>query len=186
MIDISYALTVEGWKPIPGFPGYEVSRLGDARSFRAKNRWQAGTMRADPRPVILHQDKRWGYWHFGPRREDGTRVNLLIHQVVASTFIGECPDGHEVNHKDGNKAHNWVENLEYLNHSENMKHAWDAGLIASARGENHPRARLTEADILQIRAERERGDLLSVIAAKHGITFQTVSDIYRKKTWSHL
>ena len=50
--------------------------------------------------------------------------NVLVHRLVANTFLGNAPCGHEVNHKDGNKQNNSVENLEWVTKSENQRHRY--------------------------------------------------------------
>lgn len=50
--------------------------------------------------------------------------NVLVHRLVANTFLGNAPCGHEVNHKDGNKQNNCVENLEWVTKSENQRHRY--------------------------------------------------------------
>lgn len=47
----------------------------------------------------------------------------LVHRLVATAFIGTIPKGKEVNHKNGNKQDNRVDNLEVVTHKENMNHA---------------------------------------------------------------
>jgi hypothetical protein len=53
---------------------------------------------------------------------------MFVHRIVAAAFIGPCPDGLEINHKNGIKLDNRAENLEYTTRSANMKHAYDSGL----------------------------------------------------------
>jgi hypothetical protein len=174
----------EEWRPVQGFPGYEVSNMGKARSFRVRGK--LAMIAKKSHAVVLHQDKKWGYWHFGPRREDGKRVNLLIHIVVAAMFIGPCPDGLEVNHKDGNKANNCHANLEYSTSSENQKHAFRLGLQRPKRGSDSGHSKLTERQVRHIRRARARGVLLTVLAEKYEIGFQTISAIARRKSWTHV
>lgn len=56
------------------------------------------------------------------------RCNKRVHRLVAAAFLGESEEGHVVNHKNGDRFDNRVENLEYVTQGENVKHAWDNGL----------------------------------------------------------
>lgn len=71
------------------------------------------------KPSINHK----GY-HMINVMVDGKRIGLGIHSAVACTFLGDhYPEGLQVNHKDGNKLNNKLENLEWVTPKENMKHA---------------------------------------------------------------
>lgn len=59
---------------------------------------------------------------------DGKRYYLTVHYLVALFFIGDRPKDYQVNHKDGNKLNNSVNNLEYVTARENTRHAYDNGL----------------------------------------------------------
>ena len=56
------------------------------------------------------------------------RHTFLFHRLLWETFVGEIPKGKEINHKDGIKGNNDLENLELMTHKENMKHAFENGL----------------------------------------------------------
>lgn len=60
--------------------------------------------------------------------------NYLIHRLVASNFIAEIPKGYIVNHKDGDKTNNNINNLEIITYSENSKHAISNGLKQNFKG----------------------------------------------------
>lgn len=51
------------------------------------------------------------------------RIQKTIHSLVADKYLGPCPAGMEINHKDGNKLNNHPSNLEYVTHKENIRHA---------------------------------------------------------------
>lgn len=100
------------WKPIQGFEGlYEVSDGGRVRSLRGKT------------PRILNINKTVaGYPHVGLVRlgeSSKRRYWFSVHRLVAAAFIGPCPEGYVVNHKDENKANNVISNLEYVTFREN-------------------------------------------------------------------
>lgn len=76
------------------------------------------------------------------RKRIGKRRSFLVHRLVAEAFLGPCPEGLEVNHKDRNRQNNVLTNLEYTTRLENMRHAaekpsrnsgrkaWNDGLTA--------------------------------------------------------
>jgi len=53
--------------------------------------------------------------------KDAGMTWVSVHKLVASKFLGVCPDGCEISHKDGNKWNNHWSNLEYITHSANLK-----------------------------------------------------------------
>lgn len=109
-----------------------------------------------------------------------------VHRLVAEAFLGPCPDGHEVNHRNGNKADNRPGNLEYLTHAENQRHAFATGLQVPVRGEGHGRHRLRAEDVLEIRRERASGLSCRAIASRFGVHPNTVDLAARGLTWRHL
>lgn len=72
----------------------------------------------------------WGYYATGLRDRNGNRLHYEVHKLVAKTFIPNSkPTRKQVNHKDGNKLNNHVDNLEWCTQSENTQHAYDTELI---------------------------------------------------------
>ncbi len=119
------ALPGETWKDVVGFEGiYKISSKGRVRSVLARRGAKSG------RILVSRLNKHTGYLRVTlkafPRRNERT-----IHSLVAEAFIGPRPEGFEVNHIDGDKLNNAVENLEYLSHSDNMDHAYRLGLWPS-------------------------------------------------------
>ena len=70
-----------------------------------------------------------GYCRINVKKADGSYTNLPIHRLVALAFIENPDNKPQVNHIDGNKLNNSVDNLEWCTPSENIKHAWDNNLI---------------------------------------------------------
>ena len=61
-------------------------------------------------------------------RVNGIRYKKLMHRLVAEAFLDNPFNKKEVNHKDGNKLNNSIDNLEWVTSSENKKHALQEGL----------------------------------------------------------
>ena len=116
----------EIWKDIEGYEGiYQVSNLGRVRPqnrdivFKKgnKNRVVGDSMRASYDGGGYQSIVLWN---------DITHKTIHIHRLVAEAFLEPPPSPNmEVNHKDGNKCNNCIENLEWVTHAENMKHAFE-------------------------------------------------------------
>lgn len=115
---------------------------------------------------------------------DTTRQRVLVHRMVAIAFIDKPVDKDFVNHIDGNRHNNVLENLEWVTPSENSVHAVMTGL--SPIGEAKTLAKLTNADILEIQAAFEIGVKDFELADKYGVTSGVISSIRLGKTWKHV
>ena len=110
------AIMDEIWKPVKGYEGiYEVSNKGNVKTLR-KN-------------VVMNQTigVKNGYCYVGLYK-DGKNRKALVHRIVAAAFIDNPMGKKTVNHIDGNKCNNAVDNLEWATYSENHKHAFKHGL----------------------------------------------------------
>lgn len=119
----------EVWKEIPGFEGlYQVSNQGRVKSL-AKVIWNGKGYFTSKEKVLHPNTLAKGYYQV-ELKKDGKRCCHQVHRLVAMTFI-ENPspaDLNQVNHLNGDKQDNRVENLEWSNNSLNQKHAWATGL----------------------------------------------------------
>jgi DNA-binding CsgD family transcriptional regulator len=101
---------------------------------------------------------------------------------VATAFIGEplC-ENHQVNHIDGNKLNNRVDNLNWLSPLENRQHAIDNHL--HHRGESHKSSKLTEAQVIEI---IKSSDSNKVLAQRFSISPSSITAIKKGRRWRWL
>lgn len=168
---------VETWKIYPHNDNYEVSNTGRVRRARGLPReYKRGTL-LKPCP-----DKD-GYLQVALCR-DGKPKTTKVHRLVLETFVGDCPGGMECNHKDGIKANNKLNNIEWITHGKNILHSRENGLLI--RGEKHYRTKLTAKDIRKIRRLYRSGRRLKDLNEEFGVTFQHISKIILGKSWKHI
>jgi hypothetical protein len=131
-----------------------------------------------------------GRIHNGCVDGDGYRYVRLknkhrsIHTLVAKAFLGPQPPNTEVNHKDLDKSNNRWDNLEYLTHKKNMRHAVKAGVFLGARCENNPASKLTKSDVKAIRELYKLGkETQEVLGQRFGVHQTVISHIVTGRTW---
>lgn len=118
------------WKEIPGWEGYyEISSLGFIRGVKRKIR-TGNTERYAYQKLLSTRLNNWGYWEVRLSK-DGITTTQFVHRLLALTYISNPLGKQFVNHVNGNKADNRLENLEWVTHSENIQHAFDNNLIAN-------------------------------------------------------
>ena len=113
--------------------------------------------------------------------QNGSSKSLFSHRIVLSAFTGDEKDLF-VNHRDGNKLNNHIENLEWCTHSENMKHAFDTGLAKSCE----KRVRLKKYQVLEIMKLRDCGDSINCISVKLNLPRGTIMNVVSGRRWSYL
>jgi len=171
-------VTQERWKPAVGFEGwYDVSNLGNVKRVKPGKGTIAGKILKPYTPTLGYCSVRLS--------TEGKQRTIAIHRLVMTTFVGPCPNGKEVNHMDGNKTNNHLENLEYITHSENEHHAYMTGL-KSNHGENQSRNKLTEKNVHEIRRLLLKGKSQKSIAAQFDVSSSTINSIATGKNWAYL
>lgn len=108
------------------------------------------------------------------------------HKIIADCFILNPNSLRDINHKSGNKLDLNVENLERTTHSDNVKHAYETGLMQKQCGENHHSHKLSSKDVEYIRTVYSKRDPhygAVALAKKFGVDRTTIHDIINRKTW---
>ena len=182
-------MTCDMWRPVVGFEGrYEVSDQGLVRSLMNAN----GRRRLAP--LVLKYGYTRGYPQVRLRGAD-----RLVHRVVLEAFIGPCPPNREGAHLNGVQTDNWVENLAWVTHSENMLHRRLHGTSPSGdrngsrlhpetrpRGEKVHTAKLTPTQVIDIRAAAACGETHVSQAARYGVGKTTIRHVVHRRTWAHI
>lgn len=115
----------EIWIDIEGYEGlYQVSNYGNVRSLNYK--------RTGKSKILKQQKHKSGYLKVN-LYINGSMRTYLVHRLVCEAFIDNPENKPEVNHVDGNKGNNAIDNLEWTTRSENQIHAWNNGLKENTR-----------------------------------------------------
>lgn len=118
--------------------------------------------------------------------DDGKNVSITVHRMIAKAFIPNPHNKSEVNHINGIKTDNRVENLEWVTHQENIIHAFKNNLENNI-GENNPFSKMTPEKIREIRAKfKPRKYTREMLAKEYGLKASTIKDIVLRKSWSHV
>lgn len=169
---IRNAGVLEEWRPIPGYPSYLASSYGRIMRIGPNGGSRVGSILSG----VLNKDRGYVYVTLA---ENGNNSSRSVHRVIALAFFGPCPDGLQVNHKNGNKTDNRPDNLEYVTASENQQHAWDSGL----RGPS-PFSVLSPEDIpVVLDAYENQGRSAVDISGDYGVHEETIRRIIRGETW---
>jgi hypothetical protein len=126
------ASMIEEWRTVSGFEGfYAVSNFGRVKSLSRVVYDKRKRPRNLSERIMSGAIKNNGYLHVSLRKPGDKQLKRLVHRLVAITFIPI--DGDEINHIDGNKLNNTVQNLQWCSRAENMAHAWGNGFFANRR-----------------------------------------------------
>lgn len=127
---------------------------------------------------------RKGYLRIG-FTVNSRKVHAMVHRIVWIAAYG-APDDQsaEVNNKSGIKTDNRICNLELLSGSGNIAHAMTAGLLRPVRGEAHGHARLTAAQIDEIKRRSAVGEKSRVLATEFSVTQNHIRNIVTGRRWA--
>lgn len=180
---------MEEWKDINGFNNYQISNTGKIRNSK-RNKELSVCVGTNGYSVVNLCNNGKSYTH-------------NIHRLVAESFLNPPTEEQitwanstkkgkvQVNHIDGNKTNNNVENLEWCTGQENSKHAYNTGLSQPKPPETHGstngQSKLTETDVLEIRKLYSQNNYSQTdLAIKYNLNSSTISNIVNRKRWKHI
>lgn len=173
----------EIWKDIKGYEGYyQISNLGRVKGLlRIVD--HSLTKKYIVKSIIRKNDLLNSGYVIINLAKNGIVRKFIIHRLVAQSFIQNPEKKSEINHKNGIKKDNRVENLEWCTRSENCKHSFDIGL--SKRGEDHYKTKLTEKQVIKIK--RNKNNLtVTEMAKKYHVTYECIRKIIKNYNWKHI
>lgn len=120
---------MEKWIDAKGFEGYyEVSNFGRVRRKKGETIYKDGRVAHFSETVLISSPNRKGYLKVYLSKKS-KKYTKSVHRIVAESFIKNPHDKKTVNHIDGDKTNNKVENLEWATNEENMRHAFNMGVF---------------------------------------------------------
>jgi len=178
----------EIWKDIPNYEGlYQASNLGNLRSLNYK---KTGKIQN------LKQAKNRNGYCLCALHKNGKLKSHLVHRLIAYTFLEISTL--VINHKNGVKTDNRIENLEFVTQKDNIIHGQKIGLyknrnkLTSERfkkmvGEDNYFCKLSNEKVKEIRrlyktklyTQKELGEIF-------GVAGPVISNIVNYKTWKHI
>ena len=157
------------WSTIPFAKEYSISITGVIKGKR-KN-------------VLKTRKDKDGYVIVTLFGENNKHIQCKVHRIIAECFLLELnknTDKNQVNHKNGIKDDNRVENLEWVTPKENIRHSFSTGLNKGRPGAN---SKLSKKDVYEIYTSN---DVLTNLSKKYQVSYHTIANIKNKRTWSWL
>lgn len=167
----------EIWRVIEGFDDYQISSKGRVKSH--KNETER---------ILKQRITHDGYVWYNLCRQ-GKQYTKRANRLVAEAFIPNPDNKLTVNHIDGNKLNNCVENLEWATREEQMKHAYGLGLKTPVRGCLQANHKLSEDEVRNIRRQykaRDKHDGMNGLAREYRVSPSVIDKIVRRITYQNV
>lgn len=157
------------WRDIEGYEGrYQVSDDGRVWSYKTMKELRTSFDKSGYKVLNLYKDKLYN--------------NCKVHRLVAQTFIPNPDNKPQVNHIDGDKTNNRVENLEWVTCKENMKHARQRGLY---RDSELSRRKCIVATSIET-GEKMAFESMTLASEQLGISLNYISDLVNRKNGTNI
>lgn len=170
--DIFFMETTEIWKDIPGYEGYyQASNLGRIKSFYKNGK------------ILNPSINMHGYKQIVLINHNG-RKTWTIHRIIAKTFIPNIYNKPFINHINGIKTDNNINNIEWCTASENIIHGFKIGLIKRNKNEKSKSSKLSWDIVSQIRLIKNRDKISNrKLAKQYGVCHTLINKIINNTKW---
>lgn len=176
----------EIWKEINyfGVITHKVSNYGRVKSLVRKNNRIEIILK--PGKIRSSNDDPKNYYLIYHLTYLSQSIYKLGHVLVAEHFISNPENKPQVNHKNGIKRQNNVENLEWNTQVENLLHSYAELGRTRTIGTNHGLSKMNDEKVIEARMMYKNNIPIRQIALKFGVAGDTISSIIKRKTWKHI
>jgi hypothetical protein len=174
----------EVWKDIIGLEGqYQISNTGKMKLLARYVNAKKGSKRPIPEVILKPFLDASGYFHYTLKKKDKS-YHYKTHRAIAEYFIPNPENKLFVNHINGIKTDNRIENLEWCTPRENNVHAFKMGLAKGKRGSSNHQSKLNEAIVIHIwnNPNLDANELANV----YQVGRHAIQSIFRGDTWNHV
>lgn len=177
----------EIWKPVLGYESYyEVSSLGRIRTIEREIVLPSHRYLKKQKLLTQFKDGR-GYLHVKLYNGKGKCKSITSHRIVALGFLDNPSNLPEINHIDGNKHNNNLNNLEWISRSDNIKHAYLTRDPQTYKGSGNKNSKLKEEEVVKIREEYKKGKITyKDLSKKYNVGITLVGYIIKNQVWKHV
>lgn len=174
------------WKDVPGFEGlYIVNELGIVKGVDRIVYRSDGVKQTYKESIKKQSISKRGYYYV-TLSKDGKSTKVKIHRLIGKLFIPNPENKPQLNHIDGNKLNNSLDNLEWVTNKENSNHAIYSGLIDN-KGSKNGMSKLTEEEVIDIRNMKHSGMFnIKEIAYCFKVSETCIYNIINRKRWNHI
>lgn len=166
----------EIWKQMPGHPEYKISNFGNIKSFKIDR----------VNGKCIHPGDNGHGYKLIHLYENNHGERYYIHRLVASVFIQNNNNLPQINHKNGLKYDNRVNNLEWCTMSQNVKHSINVLGRKELHGEERPNSKLKQCQVKEIMEMLSLHIQQKLIAEKFNVSIRAISNIKTGDRWKHV
>lgn len=177
-------MNAEIWKDIIGYEGiYQISNLGRVKRLAGKCLAKAGKYRTVSESILTCFPNKTRYNYLYVNLNNNGIKQFRVHRLVAIHFIPNPNNLPQVNHIDGDKNNNSINNLEWCTNLVNIRHSFKIGTHKIRKGENAPNSKLTLEQVNIIKKRLKNKESGRSIAKDYNISEGMISLIKNNKYW---